>query len=298
MNLLKSPFSSRDNRIKEEILSGEDVVSTSGVRAWNLVRKMIVFLIGVCFVILIWYFAAWYYNTYMMYALRFPDPTSAFERLYGLWVGDYKISGVEFSDHIIASLRRWVIGFSLAFLIGLTIGVLMGVNEKIYEFGSVPITILQMIPGLAWFPVTILLFGFGEESAIFIISITVISPIAISIANGIRRVPSVYRRLSAMSGMSYTDNLIGVLIPFAALDIVTGLRIGMANGWRMLISAEMVVGVIIGLGYSIDAAVALSNYTTAFACIVVICIIGLVIDKLILSPIESYVSTKTGLGAE
>ena len=298
MNLLKSPFSSRDNKIKEEILSGEDVVSTSGIRTWSLIRKTIVFLVGIAFVILIWYLVAWYYNTYMIYALKFPDPVSAFERVYGLWVGDFSISGVEFSDHILASLKRWVMGFSLAFLIGLTIGISMGINEKIYEFGSVPVTILQMIPGLAWFPVTILLFGFGEESAIFIIAITVISPIAISIANGIRQVPPVYRRLSSMSGMSYTNNLIGILIPFAALDIVTGLRIGMANGWRMLISAEMVVGVIIGLGYSIDAAVALSNYTTAFACIVVICIIGLVIDKLILSPIENYVGSKTGLGAK
>ena len=71
----------------------------------------------------------------------------------------------------------------------------------------------------------------------------------------------------------------------------------MANAWRMLIAAEMVVGVAVGLGYAIQIETAYMDYVTAFACILIICVIGLVIDKLILANVESYASKRLGLEA-
>ena len=173
----------------------------------------------------------------------------------------------------------------------------MGRSDRIYRLGTVPINILQMIPGLAWYPVCILLFGLGETSALFIISVAAISPIAISISAGLRRVPKVNLRVAQMCGKSRADTFLEVLLPFAAIDFINGIRIGMANAWRMLISAEMVVGVAVGLGYAIQIETAYLDYVTAFACIVLICIIGLIVDKLVLANIESYASRRLGMEA-
>ena len=137
----------------------------------------------------------------------------------------------------------------------------------------------------------------GETSALFIIAITAISPIALSISAGLRRVPAVNLRVAEMCGKSRSEVFSEVLIPFAALDFINGIRIGMANAWRMLISAEMVVGVAVGLGFAIQIETSYLDYVTAFACILLICIIGLVIDKLVLANIESYASKRLGMEA-
>ena len=124
---------------------------------------------------------------------------------------------------------------------------------------------------------------------------TVISPIAFSISAGMRRVPEVNMRVARMSGKTTWDILLEVLIPFSVMDIIGGFRIGMANSWRMLIAAEMVVGVAVGLGYSINQTANMTNYPASFAGIIVICIVGLVIDKLIFANIEKMARNRMGM---
>ena len=209
---------------------------------------------------------------------------------------DFSVLGTDIVVHMKYSLIRWIKGFCIAAVVGVTLGILMSLDDRIYRLGIVPVNILQMIPGLAWYPVCILLFGLGETSAIFIIAITVISPIAINICNGLRRVPKVNIRVADMCGKSYAEKFVEILLPFAALDFITGFRIGMANAWRMLIAAEMVVGVAVGLGYAIQIETAYLDYVSAFACIVIICIIGILIDKVFFGTIESYASKKLGVG--
>ena len=287
---------SKEKKVDDLIDSTEgDIVDIGNQTPYSIAKKILIFIAGVLFVILVWYLVAEWYNATMMKSIRFPDPASSFERLYVFFTTDFTVFGSNIVEHTQASLGRWIKGFTVALLIGLTLGIMLSLNDKMYQFGIVPVNILQMIPGLAWFPVTILLFGLGENSAIFIIAITVISPIAINVSNGLRRVPKVNMRVATMSGRTRFERFTEVLMPFAALDILMGIRIGMANGWRMLISAEMVVGVAIGLGFMISTTSAYLDYVSAFACIILICMIGLIIDKLILANLESYARRKLGM---
>jgi len=251
------------------------------------------FIVGVLFVIVVWYLIAKWFNTYRYVGLAFPDPIDAFNRLWGYLNGSILLRRTIY-EHIAASMSHWIVGFALASIVGLLIGIALGSKEEYYQFGIVPINIIQMIPGLAWLPVTILLFGFGENSAVFLIAITCISPIAINVCAGIRRVPPVNLRVARMSKRSRLETLTEVLLPFATIDILNGLRIGMANAWRMLIAAEMVVGVAEGIGYAIDSTTKTIDYPAAFACIIIICVIGLIIDKLIFVNIEKYARRKLG----
>jgi len=291
-----NPMKNTETMISERLHEAEDdVIKLGNPTPRNLLKSIGIFIIGILFVLVVWWFVAEYYNANMMKTLRFPTPAVTFDTLMYYLDSTHKLLKYTLMEHVAASMERWIKGFVAAFIIGMTLGVLMGVNDKIYKFGSVPVNILQMIPGLAWFPVTILLFGFGDESAIFIIAVTVISPIAFNVAAGLRRVPQVNLRVAKMSNRTRFETLTEVLLPFSLIDVIGGLRIGMANSWRMLIAAEMVVGVAVGLGYAINQTTNMTDYPAAFAGIVIICVIGLIIDKLIFANIERYARNKLGV---
>ena len=112
----------------------------------------------------------------------------------------------------------------------------------------IPVYIMQMIPGLAWVPIAMLIFGLGETSTVFIILVTALPPIVINTAGGMRQVPPIYTRVARMSGRDSWALFSKVLLPGAALSIINGMRVGLANGWRVLIAAEMVVGVSVDWG--------------------------------------------------
>ncbi len=278
--------------------TGSDRIQLRSNRARTFLRVLFFFVAGVAAFVAMWAIVSAVYNEYFMYALKFPTPLMVWDKLVSLFAEGSTISSIPITEHIQASLFRWIIGFIIGFTVGLTLGVILSMNDKLYDFGMVPVSIWQMIPSLAWMPVTILIFGFGDQSAIFIISATVIAPIAINVANGLRRVPPVYRKLALMGEKDRFVRLFSIMIPYASLDIVAGLRIGMANGWRTLISAEMVVGVARGLGFSISMATEHSSYTTAFACIVIICTVGVIIDRIILANVEKIVRKKSGMGED
>ena len=294
MSLLKSPGKIISDALKSDDFEGNSI-SLGNQKPRKMLINIAIFLVGIAFVLLVWQIAADYYNTHLMRSLKFPNPADSFDMLFYLMDDSHLVLRYTLWEHLFASMGRWIKGFGIAVVIGTVLGIIMGMNDTVYKFASVPVNIIQMIPGLAWFPVTILLFGFGDKSAIFIIAITVISPIAFNISAGLRRVPEVNLRVAKMSGKSAWDTLLDVLLPFAIIDIIGGFRIGMANSWRMLIAAEMLVGVAVGLGYTINQTANLTNYPAAFAGIIIICVVGLVIDKLIFANIESIARNKMGL---
>lgn len=294
----KDPFfSSPEKRIGSLLDTAEGVTIHLGEQKRNSTAKAILaFIIGCTLVLLIWWATAAIYNSFYSYSLLFPTPEDVFLELGRLFDGK-TLFGHSMMEHIGASLSRWVKGFAIAAIIGSAIGVVISLNDWTYKIGIVPITILQMIPGLAWLPVVMILFGFGDTSAIFIVGIVVISPIALNISSGLRSVPEVNIRVSRMSGLSRLETVFEVLVPFALLDVLAGLRIGLGSSWRMIIAAEMVVGVTTGLGFSIKGASDNLNYIASFACIVVLCVIGLTVDKLVFEPMERSVRKRTGIGS-
>ncbi|MCL2786057.1 MAG: ABC transporter permease [Methanomassiliicoccaceae archaeon] len=263
----------------------------------SLSVSLLYFALGVIFVVVVWQIIASTYNAYWSSILTFPTPVEAFGKL-GEYIGGTKFLRYTMWEHLSGSLLRWMVGFTVAVAIGLTAGILMSTGERMYRFGMVPVSILQIIPGLAWLPVTILLFGYGDGAAIFIIAITVISPVAISVSTGLRRVPKVYKHIAETSYRSRLDTLLEIRLPFSLPDIVSGLRIGMANSWRMLIAAEMVVGVARGLGFAIQMSTDNLDYLSAFTCIIIICVIGLMLDKLLFANLERHIRNRMGADEE
>jgi ABC-type nitrate/sulfonate/bicarbonate transport system permease component len=231
---------------------------------------------------------------YEMKGIVYPSPLDTLARLADLLSGT-KLYDHTIAEHMFTSLARWGIGYLLAAASGIIIGMLMGASPALHGIGMTPMTVLQLIPGLAWIPIALLLFGLGETSTIFMIYMTVLPAVAISTASGIREAPPVYRRAASILGTSSAGMFFRVLLPAASLQMLNGLRMGLANGWRVLIAAEMIVGVGLGLGYVLVQARWTLDFEAAFVSILVICAIGLFIEKILFSVAERRVRGRLGL---
>jgi ABC-type nitrate/sulfonate/bicarbonate transport system permease component len=237
-------------------------------------------------------FAVWYIVAQWGIHVRgvpFPTPEQTISRLLSLIQGE-SLYGKTIFDHLYASLVRWCAGFGIAVFMGILMGMFLGSSEMLHRTVMPAVYIVQLIPGLAWIPIALLIFGLGNTSTVFMIAATAFAPIVINTSGGIRSAPAVYVRAARMMGAGKSTIILRVMLPAAALSIINGLRIGLANGWRVLIAAEMVVGVGLGLGYSIIQARWSLDFEAAFVSIVVICIIGLLIEKMLFAVLEKKVA--------
>ena len=219
--------------------------------------------------------------------VAFPTPLETALRLGELLSGS-PLNDVSIYRHIRDSLLRWLQGFVLAAGSGILVGLTAGWWKVMYANTAPLLRILQLIPGLAWIPAALLLFGVGEAATVSMIAVTAFTPIAISTMDGVRQVDISYVHAARMLGSGRYSLFVHVLIPAALPALLTGLRIGLGNGWRVLLAAEMVVGTGTGLGFSIIEARWTLDYTAAFAVIAVIAIIGLVFERVFFTALEQH----------
>ncbi len=285
----------RHEAVSEALREGRSHFSFKPENRRLLARDLLNAALGVLLIIAVWWVMA--EAVIAIKGAAFPTPPETFE---GLWqaLKGAEVNGESIYAHTGASLWRWGLGYILALGIGLSLGLMFGTALRLHDVGMVSIYVLQMIPGLAWIPIAMLVFGLGESATIFIILVTAMPPIVINTAGGIRQVPTVYTRVAHMSGKDRWSLFFKVLVPGSALSIINGMRLGLANGWRVLIAAEMVVGVAVGLGYSIFQSRYNLDFVAAFVSIIVICIIGLVIEKIFFVSLEDKVRNRLGLDRE
>lgn len=230
-------------------------------------------------------------------AVTFPAPMETLQRGLDLLAGA-EMDGSTVYEHTLSSLARWGAGYALAALAGVGLGIVLGTSRALHDLSMTSVHILQLIPGLAWVPIALLLFGLGDAATVFMIFMTALPPIVIATASGVRSVPPIYKRAAQTMGMSGWDAFRYVHLPASALPVISGLRIGLANGWRVLIAAEMVVGVALGLGYTIIQSRWSLDFTGAFVSIAVICVIGLLIERFLFAAVEARVMSRLGLDEE
>ena len=180
-----------DARIAKHLGSRKGRDSTIAIgsdRPAALARTMLTFAIGLFIVLIIWQVFAWTYNDVLgRGVLRFPAPLETFAMLWDFLFEGRTLLGHTIYDHIMASLSRWMVAFTLATAVGLALGAALGYWTDLFPIGMVPVSVFQMIPGLAWLPIALLLFGLGSNAAVFIIFAVSSVVITIGVASAGRR---------------------------------------------------------------------------------------------------------------
>jgi ABC-type nitrate/sulfonate/bicarbonate transport system permease component len=261
--------------------------------SWNRVlRTIAVNLLAVFIIIIVWQLVSLWISHSR--GITFPTPWQTSARLIGFINGE-DLYDLSIYQHLTASLERWTVGYLLAVFIGILVGLILGSFTFSYDICMPVVHVLQLIPGLAWIPIALLLFGLGNTSTIFMIFVMGVTPIIINTASGIRSIPPIYIKTAQMMGGNRLFLFYSIMLPAATLSIVGGLRIGLANSWRVLIAAEMIVGAGIGLGYSIIQSRWSLDFEAAFASVMIICFIGLIVEKLVFEILEKQIMAHMGL---
>lgn len=150
--------------------------------------------------------------------------------------------------HLTSSLWRVFVGFGLAAVLGVVLGLLIGRLHWARLGFLPPLEVLRPIPAVAWIPLAILIFPSSEGSMIFITFIGALFPILLNTIHGVEsvdaRLIASARSLGTRGWRLFTE----VIGPGAAPSIVTGLSIGMGTCWFCLVTAEMISGQY-GIGY-------------------------------------------------
>ena len=181
-------------------------------------------------------------------------------------------------EHIEASLLRVGIGFGLAFLVAIPLGLWMGWVSSAYYTLNPLFQMLRPISPIAWIPIAILWFGVGDLSPIFLIFISSVFPMMVQTTAGVRTIDRRYLRAAANFGVSRWVLFRRVVIPAVLPEIIVGMRIGIGVAWLVVVAAEM-IALHSGLGYLImDSRNAGNRYDLVIASMIIIGVIGLLLD--------------------
>ncbi|BFM38963.1 nitrate ABC transporter permease [Synechocystis sp. LKSZ1] len=181
---------------------------------------------------------------------------------------------------IFASLTRVAVGFTLAAIVGIALGILIGTTRVMYDALDPIFQVLRTIPPLAWLPIALAALRESEPSAIFVIFITSIWPIIINTTVGVQQIPQDYRNVSRVLKLSKTDYFFNILFPASVPYIFTGLRIGIGLSWLAIVAAEMLVGGV-GIGFFIWDAYNSSRMSEIILALIYVGIVGLLLDRFI-----------------
>jgi NitT/TauT family transport system permease protein len=199
--------------------------------------------------------------------------------------------------HALDTLVRLVAGFAIAALAGVSVGVLMGRSRRAEDYLLPLVSIGAPIPGLAYTPLFLLWFGPGNVPSVLLVGFVSMFPVIYNSWTGVKAVKDIWVRSAHAMGADDRALFRHVILPGALPYIMTGLRLGLAQAWRILVAVEMLAAVPWGLGWMIFGAQEFLNTDVMLAGIAVIAAIGVGLEKLVFKPLENFTLVRWGMMA-
>lgn len=200
-----------------------------------------------------------------------PPPSQIWDRLLTI------AGNGQLIRHIGASLYRVVFGFSLALMIALPLGFLLGLVPAVRGLLAPSLSFFQQIPGIAWIPMFILWLGIDEASKIAIIVYSAFFPIFLNTMHGIASTDPKLKEVAYTYGLSRWGLMTRVYLPSAAPSVMVGMRLGLSYCWRSLVAAEL-LGASKGIGYLIQEGREMAQPDLMLVGVLVIGLVGLSLD--------------------
>ena len=197
--------------------------------------------------------------------------------------------------HVLDTLLRLAAGFALAAVAGVAIGIAMGRSRRAEDIFLPLVSIGAPIPGIAYAPLFLLWFGLGNFSTVLLVGFVSAFPIIFNTWTGVKAVKEVWVRSAQAMGADDRRLFLHVILPGALPYVLTGLRLGLAQAWRILVGVEMLAAVPWGLGWMIFGAREFLNTDVMLAGVVVIGVIGLALEKLVFQRLERYTVVRWGM---
>lgn len=212
----------------------------------------------------------------------FPSPALIGKELWATITDPFYVNGTNdmgFGIQMGYSLLRVVIGYSLAALVAIPLGFLIGMSPLFYRALDPYIQVLKPISPLAWMPIALFTIGDSELSSLFVIFICSLWPMLTNTAFGVANVRADWVNVARTHELGALRTALTVILPAAAPTIVTGMRISIGIAWLVIVAAEMLVGGT-GIGYVVWNEWNGLRLDRMIVAILLIGIVGMVLDAL------------------
>jgi len=240
------------------------------VAAWlrNVLPKLLTTTLSIGMFVAFWYFATKYKLDFYIRFNNIPSPGEVVDNASRLMHSE------KFYNDMYVSLRRILLGFGIATVFGVALGLLIGQYRGVKAMLFPLFETLRPIPAIAWVPMAIMLWPTNETSIVFITFLGSFFPILLNTIHGVKSVDPVLLRAARCLGTTEFGLLRQVVLPASLPHIFTGLAIGMGVAWVSLIAAEMISGQY-GIGYFTWEAYSLIEYADIVIGMIVIGVLGL-----------------------
>ena len=222
-----------------EVVIPEAARAGGRLRHRHMVSALLIRVGSVLFVLAVWALLAAWTPAHLI-----PPPGKVLGQAWQVMIDG------SFAFHMVQTLRRVLIGFSVAMLISLPLGIAMGSVRWIEQFLEIEVVIGLTIPGLMWALVALILFGLSELSAYFAIAVTILPMLVINIWQGMKAINRDLIDMSSVFHASTWSKVVDVLVPQLLSHIFAATRYGLGLAWKVVVLVEM-FGYGNGIGYQV-----------------------------------------------
>jgi NitT/TauT family transport system permease protein len=232
------------------------------IKRWNL--ELLLWAISLATFALVWQFAkAWN----IPYLNSLPSITDVLAGAKDLVTSD------KYVEAWWLSLRRITLGFVLAQVVGIPLGLLMAMNRTTFHMVFPVVEMLRPIPPVAWIPVAIIFWPTREASVVAIVFLGAFWIVLLNTIGGASNIDAAHKRAALSLGSKPRHIFWKIVLPAAVPSIVTGMAVGMGISWEMVVASEMIAGNN-GLGYLLWQSFEINAIDQVIVCMVSIGVAG------------------------
>lgn len=209
-----------------------------------------------------------------------PKPWESFQKFFDLVSNPFYDNGPNDKGiglQLLISLQRVFTGFTMAMVVGVPLGLLMGSSKRMWKAANPIVQFLRPVSPLAWFPIWLVAFKDGGKASVFVIFITALWPTVLNAAAGAAGIPSDQRDVARVFQFGKPAYFRYVLLPNALPSIVTGLRLSMGIAWMVIVAVEMLSGGA-GIGFFVWDSYNASSMPAVIASLLIIGAVGFALD--------------------
>jgi NitT/TauT family transport system permease protein len=179
--------------------------------------------------------------------------------------------------NILASIRRMAIGFGVAIMVSIPLGLMMGRSRGVASFFNPLLMVTYPVPKAALMPIIMLWLGVGEVAKILVIFLGVSLPVIYHSFQGAKAIEEKMLWSGAAMGLSAMQRMIRIVLPAALPEILTGCRTGLVLALITMVTSEMIARQS-GAGNILFNSLDMGQYDTVYAMIIIICAMGIGLD--------------------
>ncbi len=179
--------------------------------------------------------------------------------------------------NILASIRRMAIGFGVAIMVSIPLGLMMGRSRGVASFFNPLLMVTYPVPKAALMPIIMLWLGVGEVAKILVIFLGVSLPVIYHSFQGAKAVEEKMLWSGAAMGLSAMQRMIRIVLPAALPEILTGCRTGLVLALITMVTSEMIARQS-GAGNILFNSLDMGQYDTVYAMIIIIGAMGIGLD--------------------